>query len=621
MSSTSLSTIGSLFLSGTTFAEIFSGWGFFIGLALIILAQIALVFVLTCMKKVVNTFSILFFLLVAAVLLCLLGNFIGIRDDSFIDKNQGKKASATAENKEVPLFHQSGFQKSDLDNGLNAQNASNTLDASKDQSADSVSYLKVSDSRQSGSSSSTAATSSGSSSFKWKPVSDPNAVQTDSSSSAVPYRPGEIKRTNTSSSVNNNSIRSSEYSQPPYSVNTVPGNVKQPSYETGTNGQNSEGSPVGFQNKSTIDSSMRPALTPELKTEIGKLSPAEFNTIVNESNEVKRQAIFFSRASTVRIEAKVYRDKKNPKGRMSDETGSGILFQRDGHVFILTNYHVAGPAVSSEHVNIILRDERVLHPMKIFTCQEVDIALLEISRNELPQSAFGAPSGAISNTDIYMARIGDSNTVREMDEVWSIGAPFGLTGSISKGVISARDRCDIQLGVQDQIQGFFQTDAAINPGNSGGPLVNVNGEVIAVVTAIASRNGNGSGIAFAIPINTAMKVVDQFVQTGQWKRGYLGLSFDSDYTNSERAQDGLVEAIGARVTKVDAGSPAESSGFRPNDVILSYDGVTIRDGVQLRQLIGLSSPGHKPRIILWRGNQKYGTEPELIGNSVYAANE
>lgn len=631
-----MSATGTLF-SAFTFTDIFSNWGYLIPflLLLIIVAQVVLLFVVTCMRKITSAFSLLFFLIVAALVLCLAGNFALVQDETAPSQSVQKSVNSGTE-KVKGFFHQTGFQENSALNGKSTETKANlsssdqarlvpVLPSERDPSRDRQATCNFKNSGhpdktgiRSTSQEQTGLVRQKSNEFvidgsekavRFLGVSD------SGSTGAIPYEPGEIQRSNADPS----NSRTTEYTQPPYSTNTVPGGVSQPSYNGQIN-STSEGRQVGFSGTIPSIGEHQP-LTPVVKEKIANLGPLEFNKLAQKSDDAKRRAIFLSRAATVRIEAKVYRDKKNPKSRVTEETGSGILFERKGRVFILTNYHVAGQAVGNSSIDIIFRDNQVLHPVSVYPCREVDIALLELNRNKFSERTFTVPSGDISDADVYAAQFGDSGKVREMDEVWSIGSPFGLTGTISKGVISARDRRDIQLGVPEQIQGFLQTDAAINPGNSGGPLVNVQGEIIAVVTAIASRNGNGSGIAFAIPINTALKVVDQFIETGEWKRGYLGLDFDSEYTNSERMQDGLTEAIGARITNVSPGSPAESCGFHSNDIIISYDGILIRDAEQLRQLIGLSSPGHKPKIVLMRGGQKYGTEPELIGNSAYAANE
>ncbi|MDO5580199.1 MAG: trypsin-like peptidase domain-containing protein [Planctomycetia bacterium] len=400
-----------------------------------------------------------------------------------------------------------------------------------------------------------------------------------------------------SASAAGNSIRSSEYNPQGNNQGTI--------------------SPAGFNTTAPGIPS-----TPDL---FGKgsalLNRESFDTIQHLSNENKREAILRARAAVVHIEAEVYKDKRKEDGRIIEETGSGFLIQNNGRFFILTNNHVAGRAVSKDRVSITFRNLVSVHPIMIFPCPQADLALLEIDRSDLPATIFKELSGKIQDQDVLLSVLGNSDAISEMDEVYSIGSPYGLSGTLTRGIISGLNRQNIPLGTPDQIQGFMQTDASVNPGNSGGPLVNEKGEVIGIVTAIASKTGQGSGIAFALPINTVNAVVDQIIQAGNWNRGYMGVELEKNYSVAKHMEDGLDRQIGARVLEVKKGSPAEGIGLIRGDVILSFNGLEIRDEHHLKQLIGLTAPGTKTEIIVWRDRREYLATPTLNGQTVYAPSQ
>ena len=187
------------------------------------------------------------------------------------------------------------------------------------------------------------------------------------------------------------------------------------------------------------------------------------------------------------------------------------------------------------------------------------------------------------------------------DFVLAVGSPFGLSQSVTQGIISAKGRRDLELGDDSVVmQDFLQTDAAINPGNSGGPLLNLRGEVIGINTAIASSSGGSEGIGFTIPINMAMVVARQLVENGRVRRAYLGVRMDYRFSTETARKLGLARPQGVRVTGITAGSPAERAGIKVDDVLLKIDGVTIDDDDHLANLIGLTTIGKSVTIELWR---------------------
>ena len=180
------------------------------------------------------------------------------------------------------------------------------------------------------------------------------------------------------------------------------------------------------------------------------------------------------------------------------------------------------------------------------------------------------------------------------DFVLAVGSPFGLSHSVTYGIISAKGRRDLELGVEGvRYQDFFQTDAAINPGNSGGPLLNLRGKVIGINTAIASSSGGSEGIGFTIPINIAMSVAKQLIDQGSVVRAMLGVSLDSRYDDALARELGLSRRVGARVNRVNPNTAAEETEIQVGDVILMFDDVRIEDDDHLVNQVKLTPIGKK----------------------------
>ncbi len=196
---------------------------------------------------------------------------------------------------------------------------------------------------------------------------------------------------------------------------------------------------------------------------------------------------------------------------------------------------------------------------------------------------------SLETQGLLAARLGDSGKLEIGDFVLAVGSPFGLSHSVTYGIISAKGRRDLRLGDDGvQYQDFLQTDAAINPGNSGGPLLNLRGEVIGLNTAIASASGANEGIGFAIPINMAMVIAEQLVERGMVVRAYLGVRLDSSFGPTEAAKLGLSRPEGARVSGINRNSPAEQARILVGDIILEFDGTRIEDDMHLINLVSLT---------------------------------
>src|SRR5205823_6747250 len=202
--------------------------------------------------------------------------------------------------------------------------------------------------------------------------------------------------------------------------------------------------------------------------------------------------------------------------------GSGVIIERRGKVYVLPSRHVVEfPTVSG--INVMLSDWRVVHPKQTWSDSATDVAIM-----------------ALDTQGLLAARLGDSSKLEIGDFVRAVGSPFGLSHSVTYGIISAKGRRDLRLGDDGvQYQDFLQTDAAINPGHSGGPLLNLRGEVVGLNTAIASASGANEGIGFAIPINMVMVIADQLIERGMVVRAFLGVKLDSSFGPTEAAQIGL----------------------------------------------------------------------------------
>lgn len=259
--------------------------------------------------------------------------------------------------------------------------------------------------------------------------------------------------------------------------------------------------------------------------------------------------------------------------------GSGFIISKDG--FIVTNNHVVEGATE---VKVVLKDGTEYEAKIYGTDPKTDIALLKID-----------PKGK----DLPVVRLGDSDKLKVGEWVLAIGNPFGLSYTVTAGIVSAKGRV-IGEGPYDD---FIQTDASINPGNSGGPLVNMDGEVVGINTAIIK---NAQGIGFAIPINLAKHVIEQLKEHGRVIRGWLGVYIQDVRPSLAKAMK-LPVNHGAIVTKVIHKSPAEKAGLKPGDVIIKYNGKEVKDSHQLSILVSSTKPGTKVTLTIIRN----GREKEL----------
>ncbi len=254
--------------------------------------------------------------------------------------------------------------------------------------------------------------------------------------------------------------------------------------------------------------------------------------------------------------------------------GSGFIIDPTG--IVVTNNHVIDGA---DEITVTLQDNTSLKATLIGRDERTDIAVLKVSSDKpLPALSFG-----------------DSDHSRVGDWVLAIGNPFGLGGSVTAGIVSARGR-DIQQGPYDN---FIQTDAAINRGNSGGPLFNLDGEVIGINTAIYSPSGGSIGIGFSIPSNLAKTVVAQLRDFGHAKRGWLGVKIQQ-VTPDIAESMGLKEPSGAMVASVEAGGPAANAKLRGGDIILKFNGQEVKEMRALPRIVAETAIGHEVPVVVWR---------------------
>jgi serine protease Do len=249
--------------------------------------------------------------------------------------------------------------------------------------------------------------------------------------------------------------------------------------------------------------------------------------------------------------------------------GSGFIIDPKG--VVLTNYHVVDGA---DRVQVTLKDGRKFVSKEIKGDRKNDLAIVRINA--------GSP--------LPYLQLGDSDAMEIGDRVLAVGAPFGLAGSVTAGIVSAKGRNGLSPD-RAVYEDYLQTDAAINPGNSGGPLVNLQGKVIGINTAIRTRSGGFQGVGLAITSNVAKDIVDQLTRDGMVHRGYLGIAFEP--LRPEVAEElNLKDQKGVVVTDVRKGSPAAKAGLKPLDVIVALDGKSFNEGRELQRLVS-TLPVHK----------------------------
>ncbi len=273
----------------------------------------------------------------------------------------------------------------------------------------------------------------------------------------------------------------------------------------------------------------------------------------------------------------MFKEFGTPQERQSSALGSGFIIDEEG--IVVTNNHVIEGA---EDIVVQVNGEKKFNAKVIGADPLSDIAVLKIESKE----------------KFITVRFGDSDKARIGDWVIAIGNPFGLGGTVTSGIISARNR---SIGLS-RYEDYIQTDASINSGNSGGPLFDMNGDVIGINTAILGRSGN-VGIGFSIPSNSAKIVIDQLIEFGETKRGWLGVRIQ-DVTKEIAEVEKLDEPRGALVASVAPNSPSEKAGVKSGDIILEFNGEKINQMKELPIIVARTEVGKKVKVKIWRNKKE-----------------
>ena len=319
---------------------------------------------------------------------------------------------------------------------------------------------------------------------------------------------------------------------------------------------------------------VRPDLLPGFGSDHG--APASYAAAV----ELSAPAVASVR--TTRLVEYTAPGDERTRFRVENAFGSAVVIDPNG--YLVTNFHVIAEAAE---IQVQLADGRIANPEVVGVDAETDLALLKIEVGPLPVIALGSSS---------QLRIGDV--------VLAIGNPYGLSKSVTQGIVSATGRN--YLANLTTFQDFIQTDAAINAGNSGGALVNVNGELVGLNTAILAQDASTEGIGFAIPVDLVRGVADEIRQHGRVIRGYLGLQPD-DMTSAERHARGIEGNAGILLSVVFEGSPAAAAGLREGDVIIAINGEEVVSQRQAQLVVAGTSPGDEVEIVGIRDGQRFTT--------------
>ncbi len=269
-------------------------------------------------------------------------------------------------------------------------------------------------------------------------------------------------------------------------------------------------------------------------------------------------------------------------------SGSGVIISEDG--YIVTNNHVVQKA---SKIKVTLHDKRSFKAEVVGRDESTDLAVIKIDAEGLKPIEFG-----------------NSKKLKIGEWVLAVGNPFNLTSTVTAGIVSAKARNLNLLGGGSHIESFIQTDAAVNPGNSGGALVNVEGRLVGINTAIASKTGQYAGYAFAVPASIVSKVAHDIRKYGEVKRGYLGVTI-KEVDGKIAEEENLDKVRGAYVRKIMENSAADKANIKPDDVIISVDGETINNVPELQAVISQKYPGDKVKVTLKRDGEKIEKEVVL----------
>lgn len=303
---------------------------------------------------------------------------------------------------------------------------------------------------------------------------------------------------------------------------------------------------------------------------------------------------FFFGSPSPRVQPDQRRNQESEPEQRQSGLGSGVILSSDG--YIVTNNHVIDGA---ERLEVTLNDNRNYNATVIGADPNTDLALIKIDETDLP-----------------VIPMGDSDALKVGEWVLAVGNPFGFTSTVTTGIVSAKARSisSATHGRQMGLESYIQTDAAVNPGNSGGALVNLDGELMGINTAIYSQTGNYAGYSFAIPVSIVRKVVTDLKQYGAVQRAVLGVSFQ-ELTPELAKKEGITATNdGILVREVVDHSSALEAGLKPGDVIVGLDSVEIHSGAQLMEQLARKRPGDKVTIVYIRDNSRHNATVTLLNS-------
>ncbi len=340
-----------------------------------------------------------------------------------------------------------------------------------------------------------------------------------------------------------------------------------------------------------VDGQPVPSLAPMLERAMPAVVNISTSTNIRVSENPLMQDPFFR--EFFNVPEQLQRQQKN-------SLGSGVIIDSNQGL-VLTNNHVIDKA---DKIMVTLHDGRQLNAELIGTDPASDIAIIRVPGNNLTQLP-----------------IADSSQLKVGDFVVAIGSPFGLSQTVTSGIVSALGRSG--LGIE-KFENFIQTDASINPGNSGGALVNLRGELIGMNTAILAPNGGNVGIGFAIPTNMIMTIKESLVKHGEVRRGLLGVT-TQDLTPELVSAFNLENKQGAAISRIENNSPAAKAGLEPGDIIVAANGKAVKNSQDINNIIGLLQIGDKVSIEFFRGNEKKEVttmigkpvQPQLAGEKLH----
>jgi len=326
------------------------------------------------------------------------------------------------------------------------------------------------------------------------------------------------------------------------------------------------------------------ALSNAFKAAADAIAPSVVHIMTESEQEVVRRDVF----------GRPVRGRQVSRG-----LGSGVVVRADG--IILTNNHVVRGATS---LTVRLSDGREAKAQIVGTDEATDLAVLRVVDGD--------------GLSFHAAAFGDSDAIGVGEWVIAAGSPFGLSQTVTAGIVSAKGRTGLSGNDADAFEDFIQTDAAINPGNSGGPLVDLDGRVVGINTAIFSRSGGSQGIGFAIPSNMARGVLESILANGRVIRGWLGVRW-LDLRPEALDRLGVRQTGGVYIEYVEPGSPADEAGLREGDVIVTLNGAPAGDLRRLRSRVGVNPPGSTVRLGVLREGRRIEVRPKLADVSVWVA--